>query len=342
MKDKENFIKELVERVSGILGESAIVRATSLYENNDKSENALEITDTGSHGGSLVYIDSYYEDFCEGIELDMIAGYICRQYKRQVRSIASYADRHRCILNNFEKARDRIIFRLVSATMNEDSLKDVPYIRILDLALIFCVKLDTDEGHNMWTKITSSVMNSWGVRENDLLGAALRNTPALLPVSLKNMESVYLEMAEQNGYKREQARQLIKAALLGIERKPMYVLTNSPGTYGAAVILYPDVLKHFAEIIGENLVILPSSIHETILVPWDDEIDLKDLKDMVMEINRNEVKREEWLADNVYLYERDYDRIRSFEQKAIDGTEVFYLTELKTITKERVYDKAAV
>ena len=92
MKDKENFIKELVERVSGILGESAVVRATSLYKNNDKSENALEITDTGSRSGCLIYIDSYYEDFCEDVGLDMIAEYICRQYKRQPQGCPIYKD----------------------------------------------------------------------------------------------------------------------------------------------------------------------------------------------------------------------------------------------------------
>jgi hypothetical protein len=89
----------------------------------------------------------------------------------------------------------------------------------------------------------------------------------------------------------------------------MYVLTNASGSLGAAALFYPDVKEKTGEILGSDYYILPSSIHEVILVPDAAGIDKKELCDMVKQANRTVVEPQDILSDNVYHYSRDDRRL---------------------------------
>ena len=85
----------------------------------------------------------------------------------------------------------------------------------------------------------------------------------------------------------------------------MYILSNTCGINGATVVLYEDILKDFAGKIQEDVIILPSSIHEVLLVPNSKVHDIEEMKAMVEHINRTEVSKTDVLSDNVYLYSRE-------------------------------------
>ena len=74
-------------------------------------------------------------------------------------------------------------------------------------------------------------------------------------------------------------------------------------------MLYPNILKNFAEQLDRDLVILPSSIHEVLLLPYDESILFRELSDMVSNINQNEVAVEDRLSNHVYFYSRTADEI---------------------------------
>ena len=84
----------------------------------------------------------------------------------------------------------------------------------------------------------------------------------------------------------------------------LYVLTNSRGINGAACILYPRVLKEFAESLGEDLIILPSSIHEVLLTPSSVSLPPEELNEMVQAINQSDVPAEDRLSDHIYYFSR--------------------------------------
>ena len=65
----------------------------------------------------------------------------------------------------------------------------------------------------------------------------------------------------------------------------MYVLTNTSGSLGAAALFYPDVKDKAAELLGSDYYILPSSVHEVILVPESPGINAAELCDMVKQAN---------------------------------------------------------
>jgi hypothetical protein len=85
----------------------------------------------------------------------------------------------------------------------------------------------------------------------------------------------------------------------------MYVLTNASGSLGAAALFYPDVKEKAAELLGGDYYILPSSVHEVILVPDSADIKAADLCDMVKQANRTVVDEKDILSDNVYHYSKD-------------------------------------
>lgn len=83
----------------------------------------------------------------------------------------------------------------------------------------------------------------------------------------------------------------------------MLVVTNEQGIHGAVAMLDDAVLHTVAEHFGDNLHILPSSIHEILVVKAEEGRE-KELAEMVADINQAEVPLGERLSDNVYFYDR--------------------------------------
>ena len=86
---------------------------------------------------------------------------------------------------------------------------------------------------------------------------------------------------------------------------PMYVLTNQEKVYGAAAMLYSDQMKKLAERWQTDLLILPSSIHEVVLLPDDGQNEYAFYRQMVEEVNTTQVEPEEVLSYSLYRYCRE-------------------------------------
>ena len=90
----------------------------------------------------------------------------------------------------------------------------------------------------------------------------------------------------------------------------IYVLSNESGMYGAGTIFYPDVLKEIADNMETDLFIITSSVHEALIIPNPNcNVDVEELREMIKEVNETAVKDEEVLSDNLYMYDRDSDRL---------------------------------
>ena len=85
---------------------------------------------------------------------------------------------------------------------------------------------------------------------------------------------------------------------------PMFVLSNIGNHNGAAAVCYKDILDRFSQKVEDDLVILPSSVHETILLPLQKSNNMESLREMVYDSNRTVLDQSEFLSDSVYLYSR--------------------------------------
>ena len=137
---------------------------------------------------------------------------------------------------------------------------------------------------------------------------AMENTPRLLPAQIQNLEELMFDMLAD--CKEEELIAEIKQEFIREQNKtPMYVLTNRQKLLGAACMIYPHAIKDFAKRLEKDVYILPSSVHEVILLPFSDYISKEYLAQMVTEINSTQVEEYEVLADSVYYYRRSKDRI---------------------------------
>ena len=191
--------------------------------------------------------------------------------------------------------RDRIVYRLVNYEKNKEILEDCPHLRLYDLALTFRWVAHSDDIGISTALVTNQELQVWGISMNELLLAARENTPRLFPVHMIDMD----EMIAQAGI----PISLDESAI------PMYIMTNEQEVNGASVLLYDNVLESFALEKKTDFYILPSSIHEVILVPSNKIDDPSALFTMVSDANNTVVALGDILSDSVYYYNRRKNQI---------------------------------
>ena len=130
----------------------------------------------------------------------------------------------------------------------------------------------------------------------------------MFDVSFKTLGDILIDLAYKQLKDKEVLEDFTKS-IREVEIIALYVLTNTIGINGASVMLYEDVFKGISRRFETDLIIFPSSINEVlVLVCWRED-DICKLKEMVHDINRNEVSMTDVLSDNIYRYSREKDEI---------------------------------
>ncbi len=202
----------------------------------------------------------------------------------------------------WERVKDRVEYRLINVDRNLELLQDIPYRCYLDMAIVYHLKIYGPEDQITTATITNHLMDKWEVMEEDLYEAASVNTPQLDHVICEDLTMFLLGMLGDGDELKN---------MLADEKNqvPLHTLTNQSMILGAATILYPGVLRDISDWMGGDLIILPSSIHEVLLLKYEDGMPLDELTAMVQEINRTEVPEKDILSEHVYLYRRNTDEI---------------------------------
>lgn len=270
--------------------ETSQVEISVVKKNNGVSKAGLSIREDEHDVSPLLYLDDYYIHYQNGELLENIIRNIRADYDKKVQMAAVKIPN----LQEFENIRGRVIYRLVNYEKNKDILEDCPHIRLHDLAVTFRWVAHIDDVGVSTSLITNKQVKEWGVSVNDLVLAARQNTPRLFPAQIIDMEEMLAGMV---------------SFILYPSAIPMYILTNEQELNGASALLYGDILKDFANKKGADMYILPSSIHEVIMIPADRIDDPKKLSSMVHEANTTVVSTGDVLSDSVYYYDRKKDQI---------------------------------
>ena len=208
----------------------------------------------------------------------------------------------------FAKVQNHICYKLINAKKNETLLNDVPHVVLEDLAIIFYILVSKDlEGTGTIT-VKNNMLSFWDVDTDTLYKLAILNTQRLFRGTVQSMASVMTEIISHK-LDEESAQEFYDMMVGEDDMIPMYICTNADKLNGAGVILYQGLLQEFADRVGSDFYILPSSIHETLLIPVNSDMDIEYLRDMVRTVNRTEVAPDEILSDSVYYYNRLRDRV---------------------------------
>lgn len=204
---------------------------------------------------------------------------------------------------DYEGVKDRIVFKLVNTVKNRQFLSTVPHVPFLDLSAVFYVLIEaTSEGTAAMT-VNKTHMKQWGIEQDTLWKDAARNCRRILPAEFFTMNYALKEMLQKNtGCSKENTGENLFAKDT-CSRDGMYVLSNNLRSYGAACMAYPHVLEMIGGILQSDYYVLPSSVHEVVIVPYCDNITAAELDEMVRDINLTQVSEEEVLSDHAYLYD---------------------------------------
>ncbi|MCR5580837.1 MAG: DUF5688 family protein [Pseudobutyrivibrio sp.] len=199
---------------------------------------------------------------------------------------------------------DRIILKVINLEKNKELLETVPYYAYLDLAVIFYYMIpseDTEEFHCVL--IDNNLYNNWNISIEDMLDLAQENTPKLLGLKVQGLLTTIAEYMDEDSLK--------EIAETEDRNMPLYVATNKNCCNGAGVMLYKDLFKALASKFKSDLFVIPSSIHEIIVVKAVKgcQVDTDSLKDMIHYVNRNEVPEGDVLSDSLYFYSMDEESL---------------------------------
>lgn len=282
----ELFIKEVKEAVESKVGTGFDVTVNKVTKNNDLVLDGLVIKATDTNIAPTIYLNGYYESYEDGaMNLDAVVDSIIDTYSRHnsvTFDISTFTD--------FDAVKNRICYKLVNTASNKKLLEDVPHRELFDLSIVYYVVVSVEANVTGSIIIHNNHIELWDITENDLYEFASDNTKRLLPAGIKSMFDTLSEM-------------------INMEDLPdtddlMYVLTNREKLQGASTILYPDVLSAFADRKNANLWLLPSSIHEWIIVCDDGNMNRETLSEMIQEVNSTQLAVDEILSDHPYYYNR--------------------------------------
>ncbi len=196
-------------------------------------------------------------------------------------------------ISDYNQIRNRLTVDLVGQDLNRDRLKDIPHFDMADLSVVYRIDL-TDEMERMDGRtsvlVTNQLLERYGVSPEQLHQDAVENASRQEPAVVRSMGMVLAGMDAMPPLKEE-------------DIPPLLVATNPSMTFGASVVAYPGFMEKAAEQFQGNFFILPSSVHEVLLLKDDGKADYRDLEAMVYQINRTEVEPQERLSDHVYHYD---------------------------------------
>ena len=169
---------------------------------------------------------------------------------------------------------------------------------MLDFAILYGILIKCQKEMTTFVTITKNMMECYHVTEEELFDLAMENTPNLFPESVKTLQEVIASLLSP-------AEQTSSFPSHNKSKYEMLVLSNIANFYGFSAVFYPNVLKQLAEERKGNLIVIPSSIHEAILLTDSDMAKVQELNETIVTVNETQLTEQERLSNQAYYYDRE-------------------------------------
>ena len=280
----EGFKEYFWEQLKNTLSEGIELQGQNCLKNNDLQVEMLTCKEEGKNLTPRIRTREFYDLYRQqGMKTAVEVAIEILGDRRKV-------DVHK-VIEPWEVMKSGVNVEVINYEWNQERLKKekMVYEKILDLAIVFTVNLREDKDFKM--TITSGLLEQWKITKDELISVAYENF-AKADYAIISYEDVM----EQ---------------LLGLRiESELCVLLNRSKLRGASGMLRIDLLQDLADKKESDLLILPSSVNEVLLLAEEDNIlDMDSVKKMVEDINRDYVDEEERLSDNIYTYKRKTGKI---------------------------------
>ncbi len=288
------FTSELTAQLTPLFPAGTELSVHAIQKNNGVLRDALVIREPGVRLSPTIYVDDYYRLYQDDTPIEEICRIICDVFLEVRLNHPIEPD----AFTDFTQAKETIIFQLVNLDKNRERLSELPHIPYLDLAIIFCCVLELKNGEHATVTIRNEHLKLWNTDFETIRDLAFSHTPRLLPAYIHQITDTIRDLMETNP---ELERML---PLTNDDAPKVYVLTNETQVGGAACMLYPTVLSDFADELGQDLYVLPSSIHEVLLYPTAARDSDPTLNSIICQVNKEQLPETQQLSDHVYYYSR--------------------------------------
>lgn len=297
---KEAFAEDLKTNLQK-LGIEADVSGHHIEKLND-SYDALSVTPKGSSIGVNANLDEIFHAVERGRDYSEVLSGVTESLKGSLEHMPKLQVSD---LTNYAEMKKKLAMEVVSAERNARMLQNVPHEQMEDIAVVYRLVLDSSKDASSTVLVTNDLMDKFGITHEQLHDDAMKNAPLIRPAEIKGMEETLNEM--QGG------------PVLEPDPDEILSVAGVPDqNHGAAVIAYPNFFEDAAEKLGGDYFIIPSSIHEVLLVKDTGEMNARDLAVMIREINATEVAPEDVLTDHAYHYdskEHIFESADKFEER---------------------------
>lgn len=282
----QQFLETIKIKVTGLLGPEMRVKIKSTTKNNNTVHYGITIRKEGQKTVPTIYLEEYFERYQAGEAIDdLVEDLLLFNVSIQIPNMNPEE-----LLCDFSKCETKVMYRLINPLANQAMLTKIPHRIWNNLAVVYYVLVEVQEKGCITMPINTEHTAMWGVTEEQLFELANTNTVRSLPYHLLNMfdlVSVLFDDLELPPNGRSQG---------------LYKLSNIYNNFGAACILYQGIFSEIREKLGQDFYILPSSVHEVMILLADHVAEDEDLSEMVDEINQISVASEEVLSTQIYFY----------------------------------------
>lgn len=285
------FIRTVENRVREGFENNIEVCTHAVLKNNGTIRQGILFKETGINISPTIYLEEYYQRMLGGESIEEIVKEILRVYRKVRFNESMDAD----FIQEYSQIKEKIIYRLINREANEKLLEDVPHGEYLDLAVVYYLLLDVTEYGTASMLIHNSHIQSWGVDARELHQEACKNTGRLLPYEFMTMNA---------------ALESLTNIKLSEEEDILYILSNKHKSYGSAAMLYSGCLEGIGMYLKTNYYILPSSIHEVVVISEEDSPGRERLRSMVENVNETQMEEEDVLSNHIYYYDREQKKLQ--------------------------------
>ena len=293
--DFEDFKNELMELVTMELDNRSIENISLKFNTINSPDGMTDrlIATVGDSKMSMAFrLKEIFTDYENGVSLERCVDRICNTIKENISVIETKEGDVKAFITDYNQVKNHTFFRLVPG--DSPVLKEAPHRKIQDMALVVSAHLVdfSDEHGKSVVVVTKPLMEMYGIDEKQLFEDAEKNSVSKEPIVFTPLVDMIKNLIKND--------EVPSPEEVGIVT---YIATNKSGFHGAAVAAYPEFLDQAAETIGGSFYMLPSSVHEFILIKDDGKPNAKDLNRMIKNVNETVLEPRDFLSNQCYHYD---------------------------------------
>ena len=290
------FCESLAAEVGRVSDGALYAVPKKIMQNNGVTEDALELRNDYMQLSPVISPERYYLRYQDGVPVKTLAEELVKNYCDAVPRAALPAD----FLENYDRVRGSVFCKCINYERNRELLKDVPHRKWLDLAIVCYYQIDESMLENASVLLRQGHADHWDITGRTLLDHAWKNTIA-------HKKSFFCRLSDLLA-----AWGSGKEKSLPEESNPLYLLSNEEKCFGAVCLAYPGEAEKIRSILKKDYYVLPSSIHECLILTAEEEYPPEMIRSLVREVNANHVRPQEVLSDEIYYYDPEKKKLRVY------------------------------